>query len=124
MKNMYKEKILYLPKIWNALSVPKEEIEDKKINNNVFTFGSFNNFRKLSDDTIEVWSKILIESNSQIILKNSFKESEELKKNIHDKFINKGVMKLIFLDFEKNDQDHYKHYNKINLALDTQNIQA
>ena len=122
-ENMYKEKILYLPKIWNALSAPENlpEIEDKKINNNVFTFGSFNNFRKLSDDTIEVWSKILIESNSQIILKDSFKESEELKKNIHDKFINKGVMnkQLIFLDFEKNDQDHYKHYNKINLALDT-----
>ncbi len=122
-ENMYKEKILYLPKIWNALSVPENlpEIEDKKINNKVFTFGSFNNFRKLSDDVIEVWSKILTGSNSQIILKEPFKESEDIKENIYTKFINKGVMsnQLIFLGFEKKEEDHYKHYNNINLALDT-----
>ncbi len=122
-ESMYKEKILYLPKIWNALSVPENlpEIEDKKMNNNVFTFGSFNNFRKLSDDVIEVWSKILIGSKSQIILKEPFKESEDIKKNIYNKFINRGVMsnQLFFLGFEKKDEDHYKHYNNINLALDT-----
>ncbi len=122
-ENMYKEKILYLPKIWNTLSVPENlpEIEDKKINNKVFTFGSFNNFRKLSDDVIDVWSKILTSSNSQIILKEPFKESEDIKKNIYAKFINRGVTnnQLIFLGYEKKDEDHYKHYNNINLALDT-----
>ena len=122
-EKLYKEKILYLPKIWNALSVPENlpEINDKKINNKVFTFGSFNNYRKLSDDVIEVWSKILIGSNSQIILKDPFKESEDIKKNIFTKFINKGVKEnqLFFLGFEKKDEDHYEHYNKINLALDT-----
>ena len=122
-ENMYKEKILYLPKIWNTLSAPKNlpEIEDKKIKNKVFTFGSFNNFKKLSDDVIEVWSKILTGSNCQIILKEPFKESEDIKKNIYTKFIDKGVMsnQLIFLGFEKKDEDHYKHYNNINLALDT-----
>ncbi len=122
-ESMYKEKVLYLPKIWNSLSVPENlpDIEDKKISNKAFTFGSFNNFRKLSDDVIEVWSKILTDTNSQIILKEPFKESEDIKKNIYNKFINKGVTsdQLIFLGFEKKDEDHYKHYNKINLALDT-----
>ena len=58
---MYKEKILFLPKIWNVLSLPNNLplISDEKIKNNLFTFGSFNNFKKISNDTIEVWSTIL-----------------------------------------------------------------
>ena len=70
-ESLYKEKILYLPKIWNALSVPENlpSITDEKIKNKLFTFGSFNNFKKISNDTIKVWSKILIGTNSQIILK-------------------------------------------------------
>ena len=122
-ENMYKEKILFLPKIWNVLSVPENlpSIEDDKIKHNIFTFGSFNNFKKISNDTIEVWSKILKENNSQLILKNSFPDSEEYKNNIYNKFIRQGVSEkqIIFLDREKMEEDHYKHYNKINLALDT-----
>lgn len=122
-ENMYKEKILYMPKIWNVLSIPKNlpEIKDKKIKNEIFTFGSFNNFKKISNDTIEVWSKILIESNSQIILKNSFPDSDEIKNNIYYKFIKNGVKEkqIIFLEREQKEENHYKHYNKINLALDT-----
>ncbi len=122
-ESLYKEKILYLPKIWNALSVPENlpSITDEKIKNKLFTFGSFNNFKKISNDTIKVWSKILIGTNSQIILKNSFPDTQELKNNINKKFIEQGVDKkqLIFLDREQNEKDHYIHYNKINLALDT-----
>ena len=68
-----------------------------------------------------MWSKILIETNAQIILKNSFPDNVELKNNIYKKFINQGVneKQLIFLDREHNEKDHYIHYNKINLALDT-----
>ena len=122
-ESLYKEKILYLPKIWNAFSVPENlpSITDEKIKNKVFTFGSFNNFKKISNDTIQVWSKILIETNAQIILKNSFPDNVELKNNIYKKFINQGVneKQLIFLDREHNEIDHFNHYNKINLALDT-----
>ena len=122
-ESLYKEKILYLPKIWNALSVPENlpSITDEKMKNKLFTFGSFNNFKKISNDIIQVWSKILIETNSQIILKNSFPDTEELKNNIFKKFIKQGVneKQIIFLDRERSETDHYTHYNKINLALDT-----
>ena len=43
-------------------------------NNLIFTYASFNNFHKISDDTIDVWSKILNNSNSQILLKNSMSQ--------------------------------------------------
>ena len=56
-----------MPKIWNSLS----KLEDVKnnelpfIKNKIFTFGCFNNFLKISEETIEIWAKIL--ENSTIL---------------------------------------------------------
>ena len=62
---LYKEKILFLPNIWNALSSIENlpEIENKSNSASDFTFCSFNNFQKISDKTINVWSKILVKQN-------------------------------------------------------------
>jgi len=124
-ENLYSEKILYLPKIWNAFSYPSElpsinhlAKKDKPL----FSYGSFNNFAKISDDTIEVWTRILNNSNSQIYLKNSQKEASlELTENLIKKFKDRGVQenKIIFLETEKNILDHLSLYNKIDLSLDT-----
>jgi protein O-GlcNAc transferase len=124
-ENLYSEKILYLPKIWNAFSRPTElpsiDYLAKK-DSSLFSYGSFNNFSKISDDTIEVWSRIANNSNSQIYLKNSQKEASlELKENLIKKFKDRGVQenKIIFLETEENIHEHLNLYNKIDLALDT-----
>ena len=122
--NLYSEKILFMPKIWNALTPPNHLPEiDSSLKNkgSTFSFCSFNNFQKLSDSTINVWSKILNQTNSQIYLKNSLYGGEDLKENVMKKFYDNGVKKdqLIFLDKEKNSEDHLKLYNKADLALDT-----
>ena len=124
-ENLYSEKILYLPKIWNAFSRPEElpsiNYSTKK-DSLLFSYGSFNNFAKISDETIEVWSRIINNSNSQIYLKNSQKEASlELKENLIKKFKDRGVKenKVIFLRTEKNIDEHLNLYNKIDLALDT-----
>ena len=124
-ENLYSEKILYLPKIWNAFSYPPElpsinhlAKKDKPL----FSYGSFNNFAKISDDTIEVWTRILNNSNSRIYLKNSQKDASlELTENLIKKFKDRGVQenKIIFLKTEKNILDHLTLYNKIDLSLDT-----
>ena len=124
-ENLYSEKILYLPKIWNAFSYPAELPSinhSAKKDSLLFSYGSFNNFAKISDDTIEVWSRIIKNSNSQIYLKNSQKEASlEIKENLIKKFQERGVQenKVIFLELEKNKHDHLNLYNKIDLALDT-----
>ena len=123
-KNLYKEKILYMPNIWNSLSVPEKlpEIDNKlKLYGSKFTLCSFNNFHKLSDKTIETWSKILNHDNTQILLKDSLQGGEDLKENIIQKFLNNHVNleQLIFLDNQETIYDHLKLYNKVNLALDT-----
>jgi protein O-GlcNAc transferase len=122
-KKLYSEKILFLPKIWNAMTLPDSLPEIQK-NNLIFTYASFNNFHKISDDTIDVWSKILNNSDSQIILKNSMPPSivgEELKLNLLNKFIARGVEKnkILFIDHKKDLQDHLVLYNNVDVALDT-----
>ena len=122
-EKLYSEKVLFLPKIWNAMTLSDSLPEIQK-NNLIFTYASFNNFHKISDDTIDVWSKILNNSNSQIILKNSMPFSivgEELKLNLLRKFIARGVekKKILFINRKKDFQDHLGLYNNVDVALDT-----
>ena len=123
-EHLYREEILYMPKIWNSLSLPKElpNIENElKLNKSAFTFCSFNNFHKLSDETINVWSEILNQGNSELILKDSLEGGEDIKNNVIKKFLKKGVKKkqILILENQENIYDHLKLYNKVNLALDT-----
>ena len=122
-EKLYSEKVLFLPKIWNAMT-PSDILPEIQKNNSIFTYASFNNFHKISDDTIDVWSKILNNSNSQIILKNSMPFSivgEELKLNLLRKFIARGVekKKILFINRKKDFQDHLGLYNNVDVALDT-----
>ena len=79
------------------------------------------NFTKLCSKTIKVWSKILNNSNSRLILKSGSATSNTTIKNIRKKFEENGVdkNKLLFLDKSLSRDDHLKEYNKIDIALDT-----
>ena len=120
----YSEKILYLPKIWNVMSKQKNlpninSLPLKK--SSIFTFGSFNNFSKLSNETIKLWSKILNNTNSRLILKSGSTSSDSTVKNIIKKFKEHGVEenKVLILDKDLTREEHLSHYNKIDVALDT-----
>lgn len=121
--NLYSEKIIYLPNIWNVHCGFKYQRKFNKLsalNLQEFTFGSFNTFMKISDETIDVWSNILTEiKNSKLILKSSNFCCEDLLMN---KFKSNGVSdqvtiynKFHFLKHE----DHLNLYKKIDLCLDT-----
>ena len=122
-KNQYSEKILKLPEIWNSHSgfdFNRSFNELPSLNSKNFTFGSFNNFRKISDETINTWSEILNKiENSTLILKSSEFCNDEI---LLEKFKKNGVAHKIQIfnkiDFkEKN--DHLNLYKKIDLSLDT-----
>ena len=66
----YYEKVKRFPSIWNVHS--GYPFERNKILLKKFTFGSFNNFNKISNETLNSWESILKNSaNSQLILKSS-----------------------------------------------------
>ena len=71
----YSEEIIRFPEIWNSHSGFNfdRNYNLSPVNEQKFiTFGSFGNFRKISDETIEVWSKILNNiQGSKLILKSS-----------------------------------------------------
>ena len=121
--DLYAEKIVNLPNIWNAHAGFKYERNFNKLpklNNNLFTFGSLNNFMKISDEVINAWSVILERvENSKLLLKSSNFCNEE---NLLNKFQEKGVdKKVIILDKFNflNHEDHINLYKQIDLCLDT-----
>ena len=119
----YKEKIIYMPKIWNAMTKPENlpEINDLPFKKSgIFRFGSFNSFKKISDDVIKVWSKIINNSNCELYLKNSGGYNKEIYDNLLKRFENENadLKKIIFLKKSKSDE-FMKDYYKIDLALDT-----
>ncbi len=121
--NLYSEKIIKLPNIWNAHSgfnYDRKFNELKALNQKYFTFGSLNNFMKISDETINAWSKILKNvNNSNLILKSSNFCNEEILIN---KFKSNGVANKVKI-LRKNNflkhEDHLNLYKKIDLCLDT-----
>ena len=122
--SLYSEKILFMPRIWNSLSLPDKLPEinnDERSKNSNFVFCSFNNFQKLTDHTISVWSTIIKKTNSHIYLKDSSQGGKDLQDNIIGKFLDFGVnqKQLNFLNHKENIYDHLNLYNKANVALDT-----
>ena len=118
---MYSEKILFLPNIWNCHSgfgVLRKENPAPLIKNKFITFGSFNNANKISDEVVSVWSRILKSTNnSRLILKSSHSYCD---KSLKEKFKKNKVLNLItFLDKKNSFEEHIDEYKNIDLALDT-----
>jgi protein O-GlcNAc transferase len=124
-ENLYSEKIIKLPKIWNCHSGIDSDIKVGDLpflKNNYITFGSFNNSSKINNDVIETWSQILLrKSNSKIIIKAPSTDSEIAQENILKKFkeFNVESSRVLFSKREKKREDHYKLYNKVDISLDT-----
>ena len=116
---MYHEEVIKLNHIWNSHIgfnfERKNELPYKK--NRYITFGSFNNYLKISDDVVETWTEILKIPNSKLLLKSSNKFNE---KAIIEKFNKHDVKdRLIILDYCKNHEDHLMQYQKVDIVLDT-----
>ena len=78
----YSEKIIYMPNIWNVHNGFEKNKITQKFNetkpNIPFIFGSFNNFDKISEKVVLVWSNILKKVNkSKLILRSSNKLNNE-----------------------------------------------
>ena len=119
----YSEKILKLPEIWNThfgFNYDRNYNKIKNFNNSSFTFGSLNNFQKISKETIEVWSSILKKSeNYYLILKSSeFCDYSNLIHQFKEYKVNNQI-KILDRNNFKEKRDHLELYKEIDLALDT-----
>ena len=123
-KEYYSEKILRQPNIWSCHLPLNNEIKINELpykKNGFITFGSFNNFAKISDNTVIVWSELLKKTKSQLILKSSIQVQKSGINNLLNRFKVQGVdlKKIKVLKRSKSNQTHLECYNKIDIALDT-----
>ena len=120
-KDLYKEKIIYLDGIWNShsgINIKRKYNQMPSQKSDFFTLGSFNNYSKISDDTVMVWSEILKKiKNSQLILKSSAAYSEIHFKMLFEK---EGILNKVIFENRSNDfEQHINLYRDIDLCLDT-----
>jgi len=119
-EKFYQEKIIFLPDIWACHSGESFKINKTDhpfLKNKYITFGSFNNFKKITEKVIRVWSSILkLTKNSKLVLKSSEKIDYNYLKLRFKKY---GVFdSVVFIDKLKL-QKHFELYNEIDIALDT-----
>ena len=120
-EQLYSEKIIYLPQIWNChvgFMLERKEAPIPYKKKNYITFGSFNNFCKINDSVINTWSEILKKvKKSKLVLKPSGRSHTlRLKKAFKENEVENSV---IFYENIKSVNDHLELYNEIDIALDT-----
>lgn len=90
--------------------------------NKFFTFGSFNNLAKVTDEVIELWSAVLHSvPHSRLLLKCKPFASENVKKHVYEAFRKYGIdhRRVDCLPLRATTHEHLTAYNLVDLALDT-----
>ena len=86
------------------------------------TFGSFNNFAKVSQEVLVLWSRILREvPHSRLIMKSKSFSDEATRHHTTDRFEKEGVTqeRIELLPAVASTAAHLDLYNRIDIALDT-----
>lgn len=87
-----------------------------------FTFGSFNDLRKMSPSNLEIWASILKSCpDARLLLKTSRLGHEPVCIELHARFEALGIdpARVELLGRTESMQDHLGLYNQIDIALDT-----
>jgi len=120
----YVEKILRLPEISQCLTIPEFELEISDLpakKNNFITFGCFNQFAKINDEVISLWSKILLSiKNSKLLLKTRELSNKELLESVLNKFkkFNISYDRLILEGKSKTRKEVLETYSRVDISLD------
>ncbi len=120
----YVERIFRLPEISQCLTIPKFEVVVSDLpakKNNFITFGSFNQFAKINDEVISLWSKILLSiNNSKLFLKTQELSNKNFLQEVLNRFkkFNINQDRLILDGKSKTRKEVFQKYNQIDISLD------
>jgi len=122
VRHLFAEKIYDLPCL-----ITMEPVSDLRrselpmLRNGYVTFGVFNRIYKISDDAIQVWSRIMREvQGSKIIIKHPLLDDSLLRDSLIARFVAKGIAEehITCLGTTSRD-DHLIAFDKIDISLDT-----
>jgi len=123
--NQFTEAVWRMPESYLCLTVPASPVELAPLpalTSGYVTFGSFNNLTKLSDATVEAWSRILKSvQNSKLLLKTSQLKDSTVCEQARQRFVVCGIEpeRLILSGTQSAAGDHLAMYSKVDIALDT-----
>lgn len=92
------------------------------LTNGHITFGSFNNIRKISAATLDLWCNVLTAiPTAKLILKASGVTQPESQNRFLTDFESRGIdpIRVAYLEQPHDPQAHLDQYNKMDIALDT-----
>jgi len=122
----FSEKAFMMPKIWCTLSKPIHKgllIENitPAEKNGFFTFGSFNNLRKINSNVIKLWSSVLRHNKkSKLYLKNPDLDNKLVKTLLLNEFKKNNITsEQIIVEKSSDRETLLNSYNKIDIVLDT-----
>ena len=121
--NLFIEKLLRLPHTHFCYTpsdeVPEVEYLSPQEKKGYITFGSFNNFTKVTDEILLMWKKIMDRfNNSKLLLKSSVFNSEYGTEVIKKRLERLGF-DLTQIELRGFSADYLEEYNEIDIALDT-----
>lgn len=99
--------------------IPAQELRAPMLKNDFITFGSFNNFAKVSEDVLYMWRAILDGvPQSRLILKGKIFSLDDGKALVKGRF-GKMSFPLNRVEFRPYSPDYLEQYRDIDIALDT-----
>ena len=121
-KNLFTEKVIKLEHS-HICYEPPTKMEPAKIppcvKNNFVTFGSFNQFGKVTDSILIAWKKILdIVPKSKLILKHKIFNTDDGKNFVEEKLKSFGF-NLARVELRPYSKNHLAEYADVDIALDT-----
>jgi predicted O-linked N-acetylglucosamine transferase (SPINDLY family) len=86
------------------------------------TFGSFNNFLKVSAETLSAWARLLERvPGSRLLVKSPYLEDSEVLASVREKLAAAGIAtdRVELLGFFASPTEHLATYSRVDVALDT-----
>lgn len=121
------EKLLRLPRGFLCYRPPEtaelpEPSDPPSLSRKFITFGSFNNFNKVSPLTMDMWAKILRQvPEARLYLKARQLGDATARARVTDGFQRRGIDpdRVSTFSWAATQREHLRHYNEIDIALDT-----
>jgi predicted O-linked N-acetylglucosamine transferase (SPINDLY family) len=119
----YTERIWRLPDSYLCFTLPTQPIAVAPLPalaNGGFTFGCLNNHKKLNDDVIAVWSRILHGApHSRLLLKNHQLGEPSIARETLARFAAHGIDEArLLLEGPSSREQYFSTYDRVDLALD------
>ena len=122
--HLHSERLIRLPDTFSCFSPPTpcpEVTEPPVLIKGYVTFGSFNNFAKITPQVIEVWRKLINKyPDSHLLLKDQLFQDEKVRSKIKAYFQQAGIEqnRIELLTKDNSRTSHLQRYSQIDIALD------